>query len=77
MEESDVSATATVIVCNALKSVVPQVDSYTIPVLVDVSDIFYFFSSGEAKGESEAPGRRGGPFFLENTRRGSPRGGGG
>ena len=33
--------------------------------LVDVSDLFYFFCSGEEKGESEAPGRgRRGGFFI-------------
>ena len=42
---------------------------------MDVSDIFYFFSSGEGKGESGATGRgRGSAFFIENPRRG---GGGG
>ena len=35
--------------------------------LVDVSDISYFFCSGEGKGESEAPG---GSVFIENPRRG-------
>ena len=41
------------------------------PALVDVLDIFYlFFCSGRGKGESEAPGGRGGRFFIENTRRG-------
>ena len=47
---------------------------------MDVSNIFIFFCSGEGKGESEAPGRGGGRFFIENPRRGggSPtRGGGG
>ena len=39
--------------------------------LVDVSDIFYFFSArGVGKGESEAPGG-GGSIFIKN-----PRGGG-
>ena len=39
--------------------------------LVDVSNIFYFFCSGEGKGELEAPGRGGGRFFfIENPRRG-------
>ena len=33
--------------------------------LVDVSDIFYFSSAGEGKGESRATGRgEGGRFFL-------------
>ena len=42
-------------------------------VLVDVSDIFYFFCSGDRKGESKAPGGGGGGrFLIEN-----PRGGGG
>ena len=47
--------------------------------LVDVSEIFYFFCSGEGKGESEAPGRGGGSvFFMDNPRRGAlPNGGGG
>ena len=48
--------------------------------LVDVSDIFYFFCSGEAKGEPEGPGGGGGRFFMENPRRGGggfpPAGGG-
>ena len=30
---------------------------------MDISDIFYFFCSGEGKGESEAPG--GGDFLLK------------
>ena len=47
------------IVCNALKSVVPQVDCYTIPVLVDVSDILYFFSV-----RGRGTGRGGGSVFL-------------
>ena len=35
---------------------------------------FFFFSSGKGKGESEAPGRAGGRFFIESLgRRGSPR----
>ena len=39
-------------------------------ILVDVSDIFYFFCLGEGKGESVAPGRGGGRFFFsENPRR--------
>ena len=38
-------------------------------VLVDVSDIFYFFGSGRGKGESEAPGR-GGAIFIEFRRKG-------
>ena len=33
-------------------------------LLVDVSDIFYFFGSGEGKGESEAPGGRQQVGFL-------------
>ena len=38
--------------------------------LVDVSDIFYFFCSGERKGEPEATGRVGGDrLFIENARR--------
>ena len=38
---------------------------------MDVSDIFYFFCSGEGKGESEAPGGRGGGrFFIENPKAG-------
>ena len=32
--------------------------------LVDVSDIFYFFCSGEGKGESGATGREGGSVLL-------------
>ena len=31
--------------------------------LVDVSDIFYFFCSGEGKGECEAPGGGGAIFY--------------
>ena len=49
------------------------------PNLVDVSDTFYFFCSGEGKGQSEAPGgRRGGRVSIENPRRGGgfPRKGG-
>ena len=38
--------------------------------LVDVSDIFYFFCSGE---ESEAPGRRGGGGYWKSQKGGSPR----
>ena len=38
---------------------------------VDVSDIFYFFCSGEGKGESEAPGR--GFSFIGNPREGVSR----
>ena len=35
---------------------------------MDVSDLFYFFCSGEGQGESEAPGRGGGQFpFFENS----------
>ena len=41
--------------------------------LVDVSDIFYFFSSGEGKRESGAIGRGGGRFLLLKV----PGGGGG
>ena len=41
--------------------------------LVGVSDIFYFFCSGEGKGESEAPGVWGGDFFFIGK---SQRGGG-
>ena len=47
--------------------------------LLDVSDITYFFFSGEGKWESEAPGKGRGLFFLENHMRGSvpgERGGG-
>ena len=40
--------------------------------LVDVSDIFHFFCSGEWKGEFEAPGRGGGAIFY-----GKSQGGGG
>ena len=36
---------------------------------VDISDIFNFFSSGEGKGESEAPRQGGGRSFIENPRR--------
>ena len=42
----------------------------TTKYLADVSDIFYFFSSGEGSRESEAPGRRGVRFLIENCRRG-------
>ena len=39
---------------------------------------FLYFCSEEGKGESEAPGGRGGRFFIENPRRrGGSRGGGG
>ena len=38
--------------------------------LADVSDIFYFFCSGRRKGGSEAAGRGGGDFFIENPREG-------
>ena len=38
-------------------------------ILVDVSDISYFFCSGEGKEESESPGGSGGQFFIENPRR--------
>ena len=34
-------------------------------ILVDVSDIFYFFSPGEGKGEFEAPGGGGFGFLLK------------
>ena len=37
---------------------------------MDVSDIFYFFRTGEGKEESEAPGRGGGAVFIENPKRG-------
>ena len=42
--------------------------------LVDVSDIFYFFCSGEGKGESEVQGRGGGGlrFLLKIPGGGSP-----
>ena len=47
---------------------------------MDVSTIFIIFllGGGEGKGESEAPGRGGGRFFIENPRRGGvlPRGAG-
>ena len=39
--------------------------------LIDVSDIFYFFWSGEGKGEYESQGWGGGRFSIEN-----PKGGG-
>ena len=47
--------------------------------LVDVSDIFYFFCSGEGKGEPPRRREAGGRFFIENPRRGggSRVGGGG
>ena len=48
--------------------------------LVDVSDIFYFFSAwGRGRGSPGRQGRGGGRFFVENHRRGGglPRGGGG
>ena len=46
----------------------------SIYVLVDVSDIFCFFScSGRGKGEFEAPGREGVRFLIENPRRGVSR----
>ena len=45
--------------------------------LVDVSDIFYFFSARGGKGESEAPGQGGAVgFFIENPGGGFPGGGG-
>ena len=46
---------------------------------MDVSDIFYFFCSGEGKGESGAPGGGGEDFLFENPKRGgvSWAGGGG
>ena len=37
---------------------------------VDVSDIFYFFCSGEGKGEPPRRREGGGRFFIENPRRG-------
>ena len=45
--------------------------------LVDVADIFYFFCSGERKGESEAAGEGAGRFLIENPRRGVSQAGGG
>ena len=33
---------------------------------MDVSDIFYFFCSGEGKGDPEAPGEGGGRFLLKS-----------
>ena len=45
---------------------------------MDVSDIFYFFRSGEGKDESEAPGRGGGGrFLIENPKKGGGLLGGG
>ena len=38
--------------------------------LVDISDIFYFFSSGEGKGESKALGGGGGGFFNGKSQEG-------
>ena len=47
----------------------PCLETLPCHILVDVSDIFYFFCSGEReRGESEAP--RGGVVFIENPRRG-------
>ena len=37
---------------------------------MDVSDIFYFFSSGERKGESGAREREGGRFFFGKSQEG-------
>ena len=50
----------------------------TLANLVDVSDILYFFCSGEV-GESEATGKGGGRDSIENPREGGglPEGGGG
>ena len=42
-------------------------------VLVDVSDVFIFFCSGERNREPEAPD----DFLIENSRRGGSRAGGG
>ena len=42
---------------------------------MDVSDIFYFFCSGEGKGKSEAPGRGGVGFLIENPKGGGSPGG--
>ena len=39
---------------------------------MDVSDIFYFFCSGEGKGESEVPGVWGGFFYWKIPGGGSP-----
>ena len=44
---------------------------------MDVSDIFYFFRSGEVKEESEATGRGEGRIFIENPKKGGLPGGGG
>ena len=45
---------------------------------MDVSNILYFFCSGEGKGESGATARGGGGFFfIENSRRGGGLPGGG
>ena len=51
-------------------------------ILVDVSDIFYFFLLGEGEGGVRGAGRRGGGggrgrFFIENSTRGGSPGGGG
>ena len=54
--------------------------NFTLQYWVDVSDIFYFFCSGEGKGESEALGGDWGRFLLKipGGRGVSPgRGGGG
>ena len=47
--------------------------------LVDVSDIFYFFCSGEGRGTGATERGGGSVFFIENPRRGgeSPKWGGG
>ena len=45
--------------------------------LVDVSDIFYFFRSGEEKGESKAPGGGEGDFLWKIPEGGVSRVGGG
>ena len=41
--------------------------------LVDVSDIFYFFCSGEEEGGVPGEGGWGGRFFIENPRSGISR----
>ena len=50
-------------------------------ILVDVSDIFYFFCSGRGRGSEAPEGGGRGQFFIENPRRGvsqgERRGGGG
>ena len=45
--------------------------------MADVSDIFYFFSLGRGKGESEASGGRGSSIFIEIPKGGGSPGGGG